>query len=552
MGIAGKHFEPLTMEIKDPETGQVIQKMTASFKRMGDTVKAQMSQAGAAVNSFGEQFRNALRRVVQWGFASGVIYGTVRALRSMADTTVTVQNKMVELKKVMDTTVTNFDSMQNSASDMARGFGIAIEDVIDGMVVYGQQGLAMDEIMDRTKATLLAINVTTLTSASATEALTAAHEVFGEEITNSMQFVDAWAQVAAKHAVTAEDLAIAVHGSGSAARTAGMSFEDYMGIVTAIGWVTRQTGKEVATATKFMFQSMRRPGAQKELLGQGIQSQDMTGDFRPAMHVLGDVAAKWDDLSRAQQLSIAQAVAGDRHYNQFIVLMENWQEAVDASADAANSQGYATRKNAIVMESFAKQMQVLREEIKRVALDVGKAVLPAMTLAVKAVGSFVSALNMVPEPLKQLAVLGAGGFVIFHKSANLVVDTLDAIIGHTETFGGKLKDVFASQGLIRGMATTLGKIPEAMKSTGGKVLGAALGGAQMLPGLKGLKDAVMGGKWAGAVAGISDEVADLNKAAAGAESVGVLTKALVGLRAGFVAAAGGSELLAAGLAGLVL
>ncbi len=39
-----------------------------------------------------------------------------------------------------------------------------------------------------------------------------------------------------------------------AAGVAGVDFHDFLGIVTAIGAVTRQTGKEIATSTKFMLQ----------------------------------------------------------------------------------------------------------------------------------------------------------------------------------------------------------------------------------------------------------------------------------------------------------
>ncbi len=131
------------------------------------------------------------------------------------------------------------------------------------------------------------------------------------------------------------------------------SLEDFLGIVTAIGAVSRQTGKEIATSTKFMFRAMRRPTAQKELLKQGIPSVTAAGELRPAMDILGQLAGRWQDMSRAQQLSTAQAMAGIRHYNQFIILMKNFDEALSASADAANSQGFAIRKNALAMETFA-------------------------------------------------------------------------------------------------------------------------------------------------------------------------------------------------------
>lgn len=436
---APRHFEPQQFEIVDPSTGQVLQKLTANFTRFGGTVKAAMEQGGAATKAFGTQMQNALRRVVQWGFATGIIYGTIRAMRGLVDVVVDVQNKVAELQKVMDTSVTNFTEMQDSAVGMAKEFGISIDQVLEGMVVYGQQGLAMNEIMERTRATMMAVNVTTLSADEATEALTATMKIFSKDLTDSGQAVDSWAAVAAKHAVTAKDLAQGIERTGAAAQTAGVGFNDFLGIITAIGSVTRQTGKEVGTAVKFMMRSMRSPTAQKELLGVGIQNQDLAGDLRPAVDVLQDLAGRWQDLSRAQQLSISQAMSGTRHYNQFIVLMENWQEVLDASADAQDSQGFAARKNAIVMETVGKQMQRLRETVKSFALDLGKVMLPAMTGTIKVLQMFVNALEYVPDVFKQAGVAAAVGGVAFHKVADIISDTTDAIFG--TRVGKSIEDV---------------------------------------------------------------------------------------------------------------
>ncbi len=488
--IAGRDFEPMKMDIIDPKTGQVVQKLGATFKRVGKTIQVSMQQGGAAAGAFGNQMRNAFRRVVQWGFASGIIYGTIRALRNAVQVITEVQDKMMQLQKVMDVTITDFAAMQDGAVSMAKEFGISISEVLDGMVVYGQQGLKMAEITERTRATLLAVNVTTLSATDATEALTAAHKVFGETVSSSAEFVDAWGSVAARHAITAKDLADAVKRSGAAAGVSGTSFEDFLGIITAIGAVTRQTGKEIATSTKFMFRAMRRPVAQKEIGALGIRSLTETGDLRPAMDILKDLAGLWDGLSRAQQVNTAQAMAGIRHYNSFIVLMNNFDEALIASADATNSQGFAIRKNALAMKTFSKQMQVLRETVKGVALEVGKAILPAATTAVKIFSGLVDVVGKLPGPLQQVGIIGLAAMVGIHKGADLVLDSMDAIMGTSMKvtrqekglvgmMAGGVRDVgmglFGGRAAMKGagkMGTSARKLRNAFESVGSAAFGA--------------------------------------------------------------------------------
>ena len=455
---APRHFEGQTFDIVDPKTGQVIQKLNAEFKRMGSTVRASMSQAGAATAAFGNQLQNSLRRVVQWGFASGIIYGTVRAFHNLVSVLTTVDSKMAELKKVMNTSITDFQAMQDAAVGMAKGFGVAIEDVLDGMVVYAQQGLTMNETMERTRATLMAVNVTTLTSTEATDALTSVMKSFGNEVSSSMMAVDAWAAVAATTAVSAKDLAVAVQRSGSAAKASGVGFHDLLGLTASIGSVTRQSGAEVATGIKFMLRSMGRPAAQKSLLGVGVKSQDVTGNLKPSMDILGDLAGRWDKLSSSQKMNTAQAIAGIRHYNQFMVLMEHWTDALDASATSQTSQGFATRKNAIALQTFSKQMQTLRETVKSLALDLGKTMLPAMNMVVGAVQMMVSALDMLPDTLKTVGVAGVASMLAFHKASDVVLDTLTAIGGTDATDKLKRKGlgrgaIEAGVGMFRGMKT---------------------------------------------------------------------------------------------------
>ncbi len=460
-----KTFKTKTVDIIDPDTGDVFQKIEMSAKRMGKTIEVSMKNASNASSQLGTQMRSSLRRVVQWGFASGVVYGLVRAFRNAVQVITEVQDKMMALQKVMDTSITDFGAMQDAAVGMAQEFGVAIADVLDGMVVYGQQGLKMSKILERTEATMLAVNVTTLSATDATEALTAAHKVFGSSVSSSSEFVDAWGAVAAKHAITAKDLADAVKRSGAAAGVAGVGFEDFMGIVTAIGAVTRQTGKEIATSTKFMFRSMRRPTAQKELGKLGIKSLAVgTGDLRPAMDILSDVAGTWDDLTRAQQINLAQAMAGIRHYNSFIVLMKNFDEAVLASIDAQNSQGFATRKNALAMQTFSKQIKVLQETVKKMALELGKSILPIATGIVKGMSGVIGIINHLPGPLltagTAFAALGLAGM----KAADLIVDSMDAI------FGGGIGEKVKGAGMFKAIGI-------AGKQAGKGLKAGAIGGA---------------------------------------------------------------------------
>jgi len=41
-------------------------------------------------------------------------------------------------------------------------------------------------------------------------------------------------------------------------------------------------------------------------------------------NILNEMGAKWETLSKDQQVALAQTVAGVRQYNQLVSLMDNW------------------------------------------------------------------------------------------------------------------------------------------------------------------------------------------------------------------------------------
>lgn len=534
--IDAKRLSLGTRDIIDPNTGVVLRKMEVGAKRVGNQFQVSMTQAGKSVGDLTGAMRGALRRVVQWGFATGIVYGTVRAFRAAGSIIQEVENKITALKKVMDTSVTNFRELQDGAVGFAKEFGVSIEDVLDGMVVYGQQGLKVNKIMERTRATMLAVNTTTLSSVDATEALTAAHKVFGDEIEGSIHFVDAWAAVAARHAITAEDLADAVKRSGAAAGVAGVGFNDFLGVVTAIGAVTRQSGKEIATGTKFMFRAMRRPTAQKELGKMGIQSLTPGGDFKPALGILKEIAGSWDTMTKAQQVNLAQAMAGIRHYNAFIVLMNNFDEALLASADAANSQGFAMRKNRLAMSTFTKNMTVLQETAKGLAITLGNVLLPIGKGVIDIMTGMTNAVSSLPPAILQATALFAGMGLALHKGADLISDSMEAMSSGNINIDGK--DMTLGR-RIGGGVKSMGEGWKAAGAVGDAARGAeglttlGKGAYYAQKGLSGLAGSA--GKVIGLIPGLraAGTALALGGAAAGGVVLAVIAAALIGLVAAY-------------------
>jgi len=455
--------------IIDPASKQVLSNMTEEFKKIGEA----SNRAGEQVSLFTQRTEDliasfqerkglgqAFGRVLRWGIASRSVYGLVRALQSMVDTIVDVESGIAVLRQVMNPLTTDFQQITASAVSFAKEFGLPIRQVIDSMRVFAQQGLAQAEVVDRARTSALAANVTTLSAVDATEAITAATKVYRQEGESTVRFLDSWTEVEARHAITSNELANALKKAAAAAKTSGVEFDELNAIVTAIGETTRQSGKEIGTSLRFIFRRIQAEKGPKELASIGIPVVGAGGELRSTFDILGDLSDKWKDLTNAQRLNIATAIGGRRHYNSLIVLMQNWDRALSALNSSLNSKGAAERRNYIVMQTYAKQLQQVRGALVDLQIQFGKFALPVAKGLLQSIKFLLETLANIPPGIKIAALAFSGLFVAIAKGKTLI----DDIINRVMSFGSVLSDFgsqFSKEFKI-GIFEAFGKIPKGL------------------------------------------------------------------------------------------
>jgi TP901 family phage tail tape measure protein len=58
----------------------------------------------------------------------------------------------------------------------------------------------------------------------------------------------------------------------------------------------------------------------------GINVLDLNGNLRDMGTVMEEIGAKWGDMSREQQVYLAQTMAGQRQYNNLLALFDNFDK----------------------------------------------------------------------------------------------------------------------------------------------------------------------------------------------------------------------------------
>jgi len=430
------------------DTGEVLKDSITNFKKYGETLDANGSKVGlftksqkdiiASMQNSNAAFGKAIKRVIMWGAASSLVYGGVNKLKQSLGEISDIETSIAQLRMVMNPLTTDFSTMEKTAVGFAKKYGVNINEVLKSMKVFAQQGLGQAEVLDRAKTATLAANVTTLNAKDATEALTASMKVFKSEGGGALRFLDAWSEVEARHAITSGDLADAIKKSASAAKNAGFTFDQLNGIVAAVGSTTRQTGKEIGTSLRFIMRRLFSEKGPKKLAEINIPVTTDEGALRSGFNILEDLAGAWKDLTKAQKLSIAQAIGGTRQYNSVLVLMDNWDEALKAIQHSTDSKGSAERRNLELMKTYAKQLEQTKAAATELQMSLGKVVLPVFKTGLKGMRMLFETITAIPKPLK-IASAGLALFLTYTAKGAGIIDKL------VETFS-KGNSVFGSFG----------------------------------------------------------------------------------------------------------
>jgi len=357
------------------------QKYAQATEKVADAAaktKAKTAEQTGVMDQLQNSMVGAIARGAKWALIYTIIYRGMRrvtnSLGEATEATVALELAMARIGVVTGASASELSAASDAAFGLAVKYGVAILDIAEGMRTWAQQGYSLNESLRLTETALLGANVTGATVTNTISNLTAAIRGFGIPIAESERILDKWIAVAAQAAVDVQDLADATKRAASTAQMAGVTFDEFVGHIAAIGEITRESGTQVATALRMVYiRSMREltDSVLEARAGISIYADESKSSFRDFGAVLDELAGKWDRLSEPAQRSIVEQLAGARRYNQFAALMRNYSRAIESTIISETSYGRAQDANQRIMATAAKQF----EQTKQALLAAGRAIL---------------------------------------------------------------------------------------------------------------------------------------------------------------------------------
>lgn len=296
-----------------------------------DTLKNRIDAAGKSGKTFGGIMADELKSFARWQIASTLIMTPIKAMRDAIKVMKEVDSELVNIQKVTNATAEEMKNLTKEAYAMATAYGRSPVEFLKSVTEFSRAGYG-DISSELGKLSLLTQNVGDVEEELADKFLISADAAwkYGGNIESLRAILDGFNELSNKTATTVDNLADGITVAGSVFAQAGLTAQDYAGIVGTATAKTQRDGNEMARAWRTILMNIRQiqgtdletgeiidsdslANAEKTLNGIGISIREVvngSNELRNPMTILNELADKWKDLNSVQQSAIQEALAG--------------------------------------------------------------------------------------------------------------------------------------------------------------------------------------------------------------------------------------------------
>lgn len=325
-----------------------------------------------------------MKNTARWQISSSVLHGFVGSLQQAYGYTKNLDESLNNIRIVSGASADEMARFAEQANKAAKALNTTTVEYTDAALIYYQQGLQEEQIKERTDITVKMANVTRDSVEEVSNQLTAVWNNFDDGTKSLEYYADVMAALGAETASSTDEIAGGLEKFASIADMIGLSFEYAASALATITATTRQSEDVVGTALKTIFARIQglklgetlEDGTDLNKYSEALQSVgisifDQVGQLKDMDTILGEMGAKWETLSKDQQVALAQTVAGVRQYNQLVSLMDNWDFFQENLQTSYGSAGTLDEQADIYAESW----EAARDRVKAASEDLYDSVL---------------------------------------------------------------------------------------------------------------------------------------------------------------------------------
>lgn len=320
-----------------------------------------------------------MKNTMRWQLTSSVLHGFVGSLEQAYGYSKNLDRSLNEIRIVSEKSAEDMARFVEQANKAAKALSTTTINYTDASLIYYQQGLTNQEVLDRTETTIKMANVAGTTAETASQQLTAIWNNFYDGSQSLEHYADVMVKLGAATASSSDEISEGIEKFAAVANTVGLSYEYAASALATVTAQTRESASVVGTAFRTLFSRIQGL-TQGETLDDGttlnkysqalatvgVQIKDTNGELKGMDEILDDLGSRWDTLAQDQKIALAETVAGVRQWTQLIALMDHWDFFKENLAMAQDADGALEQQ----AEIYAESWEAARDRTKAAAEDI--------------------------------------------------------------------------------------------------------------------------------------------------------------------------------------
>ena len=198
---------------------------------------------------------------------------------------------------------------------------ITFDTVATAALELSRQGLKTEQVIERLNDSMVLTRLSGLAAGDAVSGLTAAINSFNKSGISSAEVLNKLSSAAISAAVSERDLIEGIKRSGAVAIQAGVSFDELVGVITAVQEKTARGGAVIGNSFKTIFTRIQSLDKLQTIQNLGAQVTDVNGDVLSGTQLIQNLAKALENLPEARKLQIAEGLVGKFQIAPFLAIL---------------------------------------------------------------------------------------------------------------------------------------------------------------------------------------------------------------------------------------
>lgn len=353
----------------DGSWAKEYQKLMSDVVTSTRRVAAEQKKAEKANQSFFASLKKNFSFLSYWTSANYIFMTSIRKIKEMVSSVRELEDALVNINYTMELSRKQLKEIGESSLQMAKDLNTSASNVLSAVKLYANSKESAESILKKSQPAIMISNVTGMTGEDAAKMLQSIMNQFDMTQDNLMEIADTIEMVSQNMAYDfasgINEIASGIEQSGSVAKSAGLSLQEYVSMLGLVIEKTGQSGSTIGNAYKTILQRITKSSvtegtleedisaAEKSLRAVGVEVRDTADEFRDLTDIMSDLGKVWNSLDSVQQSNISYNVAGIRQTNILKSLLGYWED-YESLVEKANDASGTTLKN---QEIYAESLQ---------------------------------------------------------------------------------------------------------------------------------------------------------------------------------------------------